>query len=525
MVRHFSKLFPTGILLAVTRERGAAFWARLSTLSRCVFPRLRGSLRVKFIVLIVSLQLGMMGAIIVVLERHQRAAILEQARWRALSLALSLTALSAGDLLNYNFIKLEQTAEKVTADDRAVLYAVAHLHDGSVAVFSGRGELQGTRLDDPVSQQALQATAPLVQELPRSETMERGYDVAIPVFVPHSSKKWGTIRLGFSLRQAYEQIYRTRRTLIALSFGVMVCSTSLAIVLALRVSRPIGQLVAGVQAYARGSYNAPLRVDTHDEFGYLAHAFEQMRTSLQRHLTGLDEANRRLHQTQQQLMESEQLATVGQRVPWAAHEINNPLAVIKTAVRIIKNQSREDDPTTAHLQAIDEEVSRIARILRDLLDSPPASPTEEVVDVNAVIYSLEPLLAYTLQGKQIALSMILEPRLPQVHMASDRFKQVLFNIIRNAEEAMPGGGRLVMQTARQRDSVQMSITDTGCGIPTEHLGHVFDAFFTTKGHESGRGLGLAVSYRLIKGVNGCIEVESEVNKGSTFRVSWPVCKP
>jgi len=212
-------------------------------------------------------------------------------------------------------------------------------------------------------------------------------------------------------------------------------------------------------------------------------------------------------------------------VPWAAHEINNPLAVIKTAVHIIKKRSREDDPATAHLRAIDEEVSRIARILRDLRDVTPASPTAEVVDVNAVIYSLEPLLAHALQGKQIALSVMLEPGLPQVCMASDRLKQVLFNIIRNAEEAMPGGGRLVMQTARQRDSVQVSITDTGCGISAEHLGHVFDAFFTTKGHEGGRGLGLAVSSRLVKDVNGRIDVESEVNKGSTFRVSLPVCKP
>ena len=104
------------------------------------------------------------------------------------------------------------------------------------------------------------------------------------------------------------------------------------------------------------------------------------------------------------------------------HEINNPLAVIKTAVRIIKDQSREDDQTTEHLRAIDEEVSRIARILRDLLDFSPASPTQEVVAVNAVIHSLEPLLAHALQGKQIALSVILEPGLPQVRMASDRLK-------------------------------------------------------------------------------------------------------
>ena len=90
---------------------------------------------------------------------------------------------------------------------------------------------------------------------------------------------------------------------------------------------------------------------------------------------------------------------------------------------------------------------------------------------------------------------------------------------------MPGGGRLIIQTAWQHDSVQVSITDTGCGISAEHLGHVFDAFFTTKGHGGDRGLGLAVSYRLVKGVNGRIEVESEVNKGSTFRVSLPVYEP
>ena len=90
---------------------------------------------------------------------------------------------------------------------------------------------------------------------------------------------------------------------------------------------------------------------------------------------------------------------------------------------------------------------------------------------------------------------------------------------------MSGGGRLIIQTAWQHDSVQVSITDTGCGISAEHLGHVFDAFFTTKGLEGGRGLGLAVSYRLVKGVNGRIEVESEVNKGSTFRVSLPVYEP
>jgi HAMP domain-containing protein len=242
----------------------------LATLPRRLFHRHWGSLRVKFTVVIVALQLALMGVITVVIERHQRAGILEQARLRAFSLARSLAALSEGDLFGYNLVKLEQTAEKMVADDRDVLYVIAHLHDGRVAVFSGRDDLQDTQLSDPVSQRALQATAPLMQELLGVETTVRGYDVAIPVFAPHSAKKWGTIRLGFSLQRVYERIYHTRLTLLWLSLGAIVCGTSLAIMLALWVSRPIRQLVTGVQAFTRGSYDYPLQVDTHDEIGYLA---------------------------------------------------------------------------------------------------------------------------------------------------------------------------------------------------------------------------------------------------------------
>jgi two-component system NtrC family sensor kinase len=519
------------LLVAVARGGGSAFWSMLTTLPQRLFQRHWRSLRVKFIVVIVALQLALMGVITFVVERHQREGILEQARMRALSLALSLAALSEGELFGYNIIKLEQTAEKMVADDQDVVYVIVHLHDGRVAVFSGRDDLQNMQLSDPVSQRALQATVPLVQELLGVETTVHGYDVAIPVFAPHSARKWGTIRLGFSLQRVYERIYHTRLTLLWLSIGALVCGTSLAIMLALWVSRPIRQLVAGVQAFTRGSYDYPLQVDTHDEIGYLACTFAQMRTSLQCHLASLAEEQRRLQeansclqQMHQQLIQSERLATVGKMAAWVAHEINNPLAIIKTSVRILQNQSPEDSRTLGRLHSIDEEVSRIAHILRELLDCSPASPTQEVVDVNAVIHSLEPLLAHALQSEQISLHVMLEPELPQVCMASDRLKQVLFNIIRNAEEAMPEGGDLVIQTIRQDDRIQVRITDTGCGIPPEHLGQMFVPFFTTKGHEGGKGLGLAISYGLVASAKGHIDVTSEAGKGSTFRVSLPVCK-
>jgi signal transduction histidine kinase/cell division protein FtsL len=515
--------------MAVTREPWEALWSRFVNLLRRAFRILRGSLRAKFIVVIVLLQIAVMGAVAVVMERHQQRAIIAQARLRSLSLTASLAALSEGYLLNYNYIKLEQATEKLTADEPDVIYTVAHLYDGRVAAFSGRDDLQGKILDDPISQRALQATEPLVQNIILPELDAPGYDVAIPVFIPRSPKKWGTIRVGFSLRRAYELIHQTRRDLLWLSLAAIVGGTSLAILLALRISRPIGQLVAAAQELAKGAYGGPVRVDARGEIGYLAHAFEQMRASLLRHLESeaeekrhLEESNRKLREAQQQLIQSERLAAVGKVAARVAHEVNNPLAIIKTSVRIISNQSPPDSPTTGSLQMIEEEISRIARIIQELLEfSRPAPPTQELVQVNTVIQDLEYLLEQDLREKQIAFKVLLEPGLPCVLISSDQLKQVVLNMVRNAEDAMPRGGELAVRTTQQGRFVELNITDTGHGIPAEHCEHIFDPFFTTKRRGRGVGLGLSVSYGIITAARGHIKVESEVGKGSTFRVSLP----
>jgi signal transduction histidine kinase len=529
MSSQVAKLSPMFIRLTVNSGRGEAKLHILVNTPLRALRMIRGSLRAKFILVIVALQVAVMGAVTVIMERHQRQAIIEQARLRALSIATSLAAGSEGSLLSYDFIKLEQAAEKVTADNMDVIYAVAHLYDGRVAVFTGRDDLQGRTLSDPISQRALQVTKPLVQEIILTETKKSGYDVAIPVFIPRGSKKWGTIRVGFSLERAYDLIYRTRRDLLLLSLAAIVGGTSLAILLAMRISRPIGQLVTGVHAFAQGSYNRSIQVDTEDEIGYLAHAFEEMRTSLQRHLASLayekrrlEEAYRQLQDTQQQLIQSESMAAVGKVAARVAHEVNNPLAIIKTAVRIIRNQSAPDSPTTGSLQMIEDEISRIARIIQELLEfSRPPTLVQERVQVNPIIQGLALLLEQDLREKRIALKIVLEPELPLVLISADQLKQVVLNIVRNAQDAMPQGGELVIRTAQQGQRVELSIADTGSGIPAEHRKRIFDPFFTTKRRGRGVGLGLAVTNSIITAASGHIDVESEVGKGSLFRVSLP----
>jgi signal transduction histidine kinase len=145
------------------------------------------------------------------------------------------------------------------------------------------------------------------------------------------------------------------------------------------------------------------------------------------------------------------------------------------------------------------------------------------VEVNTVLESLQPLLEGNLSKKRIVLEMILERGLPRVRLSSDHLKQVVLNLMRNAEDAMPDGGQIVMRTVKRLKGVELSLADTGCGIPAAYLSRLFDPFFTTKekATERGMGLGLAVSSGIIKGAGGNIEVESEVGKGSTFRVSLP----
>ncbi len=527
-----AKPVPTFRLLDARRgQRQAHRSYALTKLPRRVVQLIRGSLRAKFIFVIVSLITALMGTVTFVVDHHQRQAILEQTRLRALNLGTSLAAVSEGYLLSYNYIQLEQAAEKVTAENEDVMYAVAHAHDGKVAVFSGRTDLQGNTLDDPVSQRALQADKPLVQEIIMPQTREPGYDVAIPVYAPRSPQKWGTIRLGFSLQRAYALIHQTRRDLFLLSLVAILGSTVLAILLAMRISKPISQLVAGVHEFAKGSYDYPITLDASDEIGYLARSFEQMRTSLQLHLISLadekrllEEANHRLQETQQQLIQTERLAAVGKLAARVAHEVNNPLAIVKTAIHILRNQSKDDNPAQENLQVIEEEISRIARIIRELLDFSRPRPSEEVVQVNTVIQSMQGLLAQDLHEKRIALKVVPELGLPPVRLSADQLKQVILNIVRNAEDAMPGGGELVIRTAQKGKDVEMSIADTGCGIPPEHIQHLFDPFFTTKAHDKGMGLGLSVSYGIIQNAHGSIKVESKVDTGSTFRVSLPACE-
>jgi signal transduction histidine kinase len=492
----------------------------------------RSSLRAKLIGVIVFVQLCLMGLVTIVIEQRQSAIILEESRKRAVALASNLAALSTGYLLTYNFIKLKQTVEQVAAE-ADVVYAIVQLHNGRVAAYSGRSDLQGESLEDPVSQQAITAEKPLVQEITTPALAERGYDVAIPLFTPESTRKWGTIRLGFSLGRALRERRKTLKDLWLLNGMALALATSVAVLLAQCITKPIPQLVRGVNEVVKSNYQHTITVTSQDEIGHLAQRFTELQGALRDYVASLaqekhhlEEANTLLEATQEQLIQSEKLATVGQWAAKIAHEVNNPLATIKTSLALVsKRLSKEDRRSKERLQIIEEEIGRIARIMQQLLDYSRPSSDIAVLQVNEVIRHLVQFVHSDLAARQIECRLELAEDLPPIRMSLDQLKQVLLNLIKNAQDAMPQGGTLLFKTTSQAGGLSICIADTGSGILPEHLRLVFEPFFTTKKHGKGMGLGLSVSANIIKISGGTIEVASEPGKGTVCRVFFPAYRP
>ena len=498
----------------------------------------RRSLRAKFIGVIVLVQLCLMGLGTMVIEQRQHDILLKESRKRAFALASHLAALSEGNLLTYNFIKLKQTVERVAAE-ADVVYAIVQLHNGRVAAYSGRSDLQGEFLEDPVSQRAIAAEQPLVQEITMPALAERGYDVAIPLFAPGSTRKWGTIRLGFSLAQALREIQKTLKDLLLLNGIALVLGTSVAILLAQYITKPIQQLARGVNEVVKGNYHHAVTVTSQDEIGHLAQRFTEMQGALRAYITSLaeekrhleeantllEEANTLIKATQDQLVQSERLAAVGQLAAKIAHEVNNPLATMKTSLAIVSKRLSNEDRNKERLQIIEEEIGRIARIMQQLLDSSRPSSDIAVLQVNEVIQHLVQFVHGDLAARQIECRLELAEELPPIRMSLDQLKQVLLNLIKNAQDAMPQGGTLRCTTTRQAGGLSIRVADTGSGIAPEHLRLVFEPFFTTKKHGEGMGLGLAVCANIIKSAGGTIEVNSAPGQGTVFRLFFPAYRP
>jgi signal transduction histidine kinase len=222
---------------------------------------------------------------------------------------------------------------------------------------------------------------------------------------------------------------------------------------------------------------------------------------------------------EEQMMHSEKLASLGRLTAGIAHEIGNPLTSVFSFVQILKDME-QDEFKKESLGTIYFHINRIGEILKQLsgFSKMPMVDLREW-NINNLIETSLSLIQYDKRAKEITIIRDLSPDLPEITTDGGQLSQVFVNVILNAVDAMPEGGILTIRSRLNGGNIAISFEDTGSGITRENITRIFDPFFTTK--EKGTGLGLAVSYSIIKKLNGSMTVESEVNKGTRFKITLP----
>jgi two-component system NtrC family sensor kinase len=323
-------------------------------------------------------------------------------------------------------------------------------------------------------------------------------------------------------------------TFAAMSALAVILLVGILFFIASSITNPLRRMVAATNQIAQGDLNQHIQLDSRDEIGQLAQSFNQMTERLKAANENLiqwgktlekrvEERTRELRETQGFLVQSEKLASLGKMAAGVAHEINNPLTSILLNTHLMLEKLDQRHEFFENLSLIADETSRCTEIVKGLLEFARQNPPQKTfTNVRDLIERTAQLLENQAAYRNIRIVTDFDPGLPPIRLDKGKIQQVFWNLMLNAFEAMPKGGRLTISGRLSPDKkfVQLQFIDSGVGIAKENINKLFDPFFTTK--SSGTGLGLAVTYGIIEQHDGKIEVKSEVGQGSVFTLSFPV---
>jgi two-component system NtrC family sensor kinase len=365
-----------------------------------------------------------------------------------------------------------------------------------------------------------------------------------------STSVLGVLDIVYSLDDIDRKMRTSAITMAALSLGfIVIAALSVGFFVHRLVYVPLRDLETGARRLSTGNLEQTIPVRSEDEFGQLAASFNAMTVALRNSQSELREWGHTLEQkvakrTQElrvaeaETARTEKLASVGLLAAGIAHELNNPLTGVLTFTTLLRKKMPDGSADAEDLDLVIRETKRCATIIRRLLDfAREKAPEKRFADLNQVIEDTARIIERPASFRDIEIAMDLDPDLPPVWVDADLIKQVIMNMLVNAQHAIEHEGNITVRSRRfpQPKSpepgmeavpmAEISIIDTGCGIPEKNLKRIFDPFFTSKEVGKGTGLGLSVSHGIVKAHRGVIEVESTVGKGSTFRIYLPLEPP
>lgn len=355
-------------------------------------------------------------------------------------------------------------------------------------------------------------------------------DGRIITYVPLAVERAGAmIEVSASLS---EQQRYVRRSVAAIAVTTAVATTVAAAITILLgawfVGRPMRQLIAKARRIGEGDLGGPLSLRQHDELGELA-------TEINAMCDRLDAERSARQRAVDELRHAHRLAVVGRLAAGVAHELGTPLHVVKGWANMIATREVEGDAAREAARNVSSAAERMANIIRQLLDfARPRTVHKEPLDVEKLTRRTVALLAPIAEKRRvdIAVEAAAAPLILEVDGA--QLQQAMTNLLMNGLDAMPDGGKLSVSIGATRTAappeigggeaewVRISVRDEGAGIAKEHLDQVFEPFFTTKRVGEGTGLGLSVSYGIVREHGGWIAVESEPGHGACFHVFLPM---
>jgi two-component system NtrC family sensor kinase len=360
----------------------------------------------------------------------------------------------------------------------------------------------------------------------------------------------GVLDIIYSLDDFDRKLYTSTLGILGVSLTfVVIASLAVGFFVHRLVYVPLRDLENGAQRLADGNLDQPIPVRSQDEFGQLATSFNTMTDALRMSRSQLqdlaktleqkvEERTRELRRAQAETMRGEKLASVGLLASGVAHELNNPLTGILTFSHLLRQKMPEKSADAEDMDLVIRETKRCAAIIKRLLDfAREKLPEKKFNDINSIIEDTVRIVERPAHLRDIDITLDLDRSLPQIWIDADQIKQVIMNMVVNAQHAVEEKGSITVSTRRTMHlqpgvrvgepvpMVEIAIADTGCGIPEKNLRRIFDPFFTSKAVGKGTGLGLSVSHGIVEAHGGLIEVQSKVGEGSTFRVFLPLTPP
>jgi two-component system NtrC family sensor kinase len=365
---------------------------------------------------------------------------------------------------------------------------------------------------------------------------------------PASQRVLGVLDVRLSMAQADAALSASARQmqygLFATGLAVLLLSF---VMLWAFVLRPVRRLRRAMARAGEGDLTARVPVRSSDEMGALARSWNRTTDDLQRareELHGLNrtleqrvlEKTHQLEETHRRMLVVEKMASLGKLAAVVAHEINNPLAGIRTYARVLRRQFAggaaapptpdQAQETDRILEMVDAEAGRCGDIVRNLLAfSRDTSARFSLTELGPVVERCRLLLHHQAEMLGVTLETRVPAELPRVVCDAAQVQQMLLALAMNALEATPENGRVTLAAGPADDGVILAVSDTGAGIPREHQDRIFEPFFTTKEAGKGVGLGLAVVYGIVTRHHGTIDLASEPGRGTTFTIRLPGRQP